>query len=148
MIQGNTIVADQRLLLGGINMVDFAPVAGNYRGTRVNANVIEARSSLIKVAIAMGPRVWSACWTDTNIGGSVTNNLLKGAHMGYGYAVSGVREWTVTGNRDQSQHVGQVGSQCGQTPSAPAGFQVQFADQSTLQPEFVPANVTAVLGIH
>jgi len=146
LIEENTIIADTQQLLGGINMVDFGPVNGNYAGTRVRANVIDARNRFIKVAIGMGPQVWT-CTTGTNVGGSVTNNTLRGLHMGYGYAVAGVRNWTVSGNVDVSRHVGRVGAGCAGTPSQPAGFQVQSALQSSLQSGFSPARLTYALGV-
>src|SRR5262249_4804660 len=97
IIANNTIIAENRTLLGGINMVDFAPVSGNYTGTIVTGNVIDASGAFIKVGIAMGPDVW-ACPHTINYGGTVTDNLLQGSHFGYGYAVNGVRDWTVWDN--------------------------------------------------
>jgi parallel beta-helix repeat protein len=145
-IKNNTVVALTQTLLGGINMVDYAPMNGNYTGTTVTGNTIDARSAFIKVGIAMGPQVWG-CGTGTNNGGTVTGNTLQGRHMGYGYAVNGVSNWTVTGNADNSTHVGVAGAGCGGTTSAPAGFQVQSATSSTLQPGFQSARLTYVLAV-
>lgn len=146
IIQDNAIVAATQTLLGGINMVDYAPTSGNYTGTLVTNNTIDARGALIKVGIAMGPAVWT-CARTTNFGGTVTNNVLQGDYFGYGYAVNGVADWTVDGNSDFSTHVGTVHAGCGGTPSDPAGFQYQAATSSTLQCEFVPAVLTYVLGV-
>ena len=146
VIQNNTIVAATQTLLGGINMVDYAPTNGNYTGTQAANNTIDARSAFIKVGIAMGPAVWT-CTGNINFGGTVTNNVLRGDYFGYGYAVNGVADWTVTGNSDFSTHVGTVGAGCGGTPSEPAGYQYQSATSSTLQCEFVPAMLTYVLGV-
>jgi hypothetical protein len=146
IIENNTIVAATRTLLGGINMVDFAPTNGNYTGTQVRNNTIDAKGAFIKVGIAMGPGVWS-CSNAINFGGSVTNNVLQGIHFGYGYAVNGVSNWTVTGKLDFSRHVGAVGAACGTTPSQPAGYQFQSATSSALQPGFAPARLTGVLGV-
>ncbi|GAB2821217.1 hypothetical protein GCM10027176_26990 [Actinoallomurus bryophytorum] len=145
-VKNNTIVAKSRTLLGGINLVDYAPMNGNYTGTTVTGNTINAQSAFIKVGIAMGPQVWG-CGTGTNYGASVTGNTLQGAHMGYGYAVNGVRDWTVTGNTDTSTHVGTPNAGCGGTVSAPGRFQVQASASSTLQPEFTSAQLTYVLGV-
>lgn len=145
-VKNNTIVARTRTLLGGINLVDYAPMNGNYTGTTVTGNTINAQSAFIKVGIAMGPQVWG-CGTGTNYGASVTANTLQGAHMGYGYAVNGVRDWTVTGNTDNSTHVGTPNAGCGGTVSAPGRFQVQASASSTLQPEFTSAQLTYVLGV-
>jgi hypothetical protein len=146
LIQNNTIIAETRELLGGINMVDYAPMNGNYTGTRVTGNVIDGKSEFIKVGIAMGPGIWS-CDSRVVYGGTVTNNTLQGLNLGYGYAVNGVSNWTVTGNVDLSRHVGAVSAGCGGTPSKPAGFQYQNVTSSTLQSEFRSALLTYVLGV-
>lgn len=146
VIEQNTIVAVSRVLLGGINLVDVAPVNGNYTGTVVRDNVIEARSAFVKVGLAQGWQVWT-CGTGTVYGGTVTGNTLRGQHMGYGYAVNGVRDWTVSGNVDLAQHVGVPSAGCGGLPSAPGGFQVASAASSSLQPEFQPGALTYVLGV-
>jgi len=145
-IQNNTIIAATRQLLGGINMVDYGPVNGNYTGTSVTGNVINGQGAFIKVGIAMGPQIWG-CGAGTNYGGSVTNNTLQGENIGYGYAVNGVTSWTVTGNVDSARHVGAVAAGCGGTPSQPAGFQYQVATSSTLQSEFRSATLRYVLGV-
>ncbi|MDX6257375.1 MAG: hypothetical protein QOJ11_3709 [Frankiales bacterium] len=142
-IQNNTVIAQSRVMLGGINMVDFAPVHGNYTGTKVQNNVVDARGALMKVGLAMGPGTWF-CEPDTTVnhGASVTGNTLQGNHMGYGYAVRGVSSWTVTGNVDNSVHSGVAGSMCGggtQNPQAPGGFQYYApATSATLQSQFQP----------
>jgi hypothetical protein len=145
-VRNNTVTAASRVLLGGINLVDFAPMNGNYTATTVTGNVIDAQGALIKVGIAMGPQVWG-CGPGTNFGASVTGNTLQGQHMAYGYAVNGVRDWTVTGNVDNSRHLGTVGAGCGGTPSVPAGFQVQMAVNSALQSQFTAAQLTYVLAV-
>jgi parallel beta-helix repeat protein len=145
-VKNNTIVAKNRTLLGGINLVDYAPMNGNYNGTVVSGNTIDAQSAFIKVGIAMGAQVWG-CGTGTNFGATVTNNTLQGGHMGYGFAVNGVLDFTVTGNVDHSTHVGTPHAGCGGTTSAPAGFQVQAQQSSNLQSEFQSAQLTYVLGV-
>ena len=142
-VQNNTVVAQSRVMLGGINMVDYDPVHGNYTGTKVQNNLVDARGALIKVGMAMGPGTWF-CEPDTTVnhGAAVTGNTLQGNHMGYGYAVRGVSSWTVTGNVDNSVHSGVAGSMCGggtQNPQAPAGFQYYApATSATLQSQFQP----------
>jgi Right handed beta helix region len=146
-IRGNTIIAATQELLGGINMVDFDPVGGNYARTTVTGNVIDASGALIKVGIGMGPQIWS-CTEGINFGATVTGNTLRGDRMGYGFAVNGVRDWTVIGNTDHSRHVGTPTTGCRRTNSAPAGFQYQVAEGSTLQrPEFVASELSSVLGL-
>jgi hypothetical protein len=95
--------------------------------------------------------VWG-CWPPDEkghviSGGTVTGNTLRGAHMQYGYAVDGVRDWTVTGNLDESTHTGTPYSACGSLlASAPAGFQYDPAhSDGTFQPEFAPAQLDLAL---
>jgi parallel beta-helix repeat protein len=149
LIENNTVIAATKNLLGGINMVDYAPVNGNYNGTVVTNNTIDAKGALIHVAIGMGPSIWGCPTPTINQGGTVTNNVLTGTHMGYGYAVNGVSNWTVTGNTDLSTHVGTPHPGCGGTVSAPTGFQVEAggATSSTLQSQFMPALLHYILGI-
>ena len=148
-VRNNTITAVTQQLLGGINMVDYAPMNGNYTGTVVSGNTIDAQSAFIKVGLAMGQQVWN-CTTGTNYGATVTGNTLQGADMGYGYAVNGVSDWTVTGNTDDSTHVGtQTAGGCFGSPRASqtGGFQVETATSSTLQSQFSSAVLTNVLSV-
>jgi parallel beta-helix repeat protein len=129
LISHNTIRASTRTLLGGINMVDYGPFAGDYTNTTVTGNTIDAAGAQIKVAIAMGPRAWrcpSATWNaGPNFGGIVTNNLLTGAYMGYGLAADGVANWTVSGNISTAVHSGIPAQGCnGQLPAQPAALQM------------------------
>jgi parallel beta-helix repeat protein len=145
-VRGNTIVAATRQLLGGINMVDYAPVAGNYAGTTVTGNVIDGAGAFIKVAVAMGPQVW-ACVPGLNRGGTVTDNTVKGLNVGYGYAVNGVTNWTVRSNVDIARHVGIPSGGCLGPQTQPGPFQFDVALASDLQPEFRGAQLTDVLGV-
>jgi parallel beta-helix repeat protein len=145
-VRDNTIIAATRTLLGGINMVD---PGFDYRGTTVTHNIIDAKGALIKVGIGMGNAVWG-CGKSILSGGTVTANILEGRHMGYGFAVNGVRNWRVTGNIDKSMHVGYVTAQTcnGARNSMPAGFQVQAAAASTLQRNFARhQHLTFLLGL-
>jgi parallel beta-helix repeat protein len=147
-IEDNTVTAATQQLFGGINMVDYAPMNGNYTGTLVTGNTIDAKGALIKVGIGMGQQVWN-CTTGTNYGATVSDNTLEGAYMGYGYPVNGVSDWTVSGNVDNSTHVGtQTAGGCFGSPAAsqPAGFQVQVQSGSTLQSQYVSAELTNLLG--
>jgi hypothetical protein len=121
-------------------------VGGNYTGTRVLNNTIDARGAFIKVGIAMGPSVWT-CSPSVVYGGTVQGNRLRGLHFGYGYAVNGVSSFTIDGNSDQARHVGATRSGCGGPASEPSAFQVQAASSSTLQPEFQAAALTYLLGV-
>ncbi len=128
-VKDNTIIAENRTLLGGINMVDYGndgnAVHSDYSGTVVEGNTIDARGALIKIALGMGPSAWNWCHHagDRNRGATVKNNVLEGSRMGYGFVVDGVKNWTVTGNSDNSSHVGTPGTGCaGNRMPEPKGF--------------------------
>lgn len=55
----------------------------------------------------------------------IDDNTLVGDYMGYGFAVDGVKNWTITGNCDYSTHVyTNLFNSCKGMDSAPSGFQV------------------------
>ena len=146
LVEGNILRAETRGMFSGINMVDPIVYNGNYTGVRVHANVIDAAGGTIRLAVGMGYRIWFCVDPNdpadyTFFGATVTDNILRGEHMGYGFAVDGVRDWTVTGNQDFATHSGTPFAICnGQVPSPPAGFQFhQVRAQGTFQPEFVDA---------
>ncbi len=143
LVEGNVLRAETRGMFSGINMVDFG---FDYNGTRVHANVIDAAGGTIRLAMGMGHRIWHCVDpndpTDyTFFGATITDNVLRGAHMQYGFAVDGVQDWTVTGNQDFATHSGTPTAICnGLVPSSPAGFQIHRArSQGTFQSEFVDA---------
>lgn len=144
LIEGNLIRAETRTLLGGINMVDYDPYEGNYTGTIVRDNVIEASGAVIRIGLGMGVYVWG-CWPAgterTLYGGTVTGNILRGERMQYGFAVDGVRDWTVLDNVDEAVHSGRPSVDCGgRLASAPSGFQYYpLRAEGTFQPEFSQA---------
>ncbi len=77
----------------------------------------------------------------TIYGGRVTNNILRGEKMQYGFIVDGVRDWTVIDNIDQSTHIGTPTGECnGHIASRPAGFlYYPPRSQGVFQAEFIPA---------
>jgi Big-like domain-containing protein len=150
-IEDNRVVAASRLLLGGINMVDWSPFSGDYRGTVVTGNVIDAAGAPIKIALAMGLPIWGCVFDDAhrNVGAVVKGNLLTGAYMHYGFVANGVADWTVVDNVSLATHSGVPQSGCGfPVPSAPAAF-LMDADHAdwTFQPEFVVGQVDFLLNV-
>lgn len=131
LIEGNTIRSETRASLGGINMVDFIPFDGDYRGTRVIGNLIDASGSRIQIGLGMGWRVWTCFdpgtspWPDPTLRGAVVaDNILRGRHMRYGFAADGVADWTVTGNQSVAAHTGTPSGICeGRLSAPPAAFQ-------------------------
>jgi len=151
IIENNIIRAENRTLLGGIHMVEPELYNGNFTGTIVRNNIIEASGAVIRIAVPMGPRVW-LCLDEgetipTPYGGTVINNILRGDKMQYGFAVDGVKDWTVMDNIDESNHIGTPTVHCrGQIASKPSGFQYYLprADGS-FQQEFEEAYVELAL---
>jgi hypothetical protein len=152
IVEDNVIRANTRTLLGGINMVDYPVHEGDYTNTRVRRNVIDAAGAVIRIGMGMGWRVWvcfdPASSDDPTIYGAlVTDNTLMGDYMQYGFAVDGVRDWTVTGNVDLATHSGNPTIGCNeQLASPPAGFQFHSARaHGTFQPEFTEASLELAL---
>jgi parallel beta-helix repeat protein len=99
----NTIQSINRVLLGAINMVDWAPYNGNYTGTVVTQNTIYSGpgTGYIKIGIGMGPAVWSAFSPPPggpNYGGTVTKNVFEGNSFGYATAANGAVDFNISGN--------------------------------------------------
>lgn len=119
-ISNNTIKAQCRSLLGGINMIDN----GNYTNTRVISNSIIAEGAQIKVGIPIG-NFWDAnfCAQRTISGGFVQNNSFQGAYMGYGIGAKGISNFTVTGNNSTAIHSGITTCGCGGTSCNSQAFQ-------------------------
>jgi len=151
VISNNTIRAETRTLLGGINMVDSQLYDGKYTRTVVSDNIIDASGAVIRIGLGMGPQVWSCLPSNSTegpvTGGTVTGNTLRGDHMQYGFVADGVADWTVTGNIDQAKHSGKPSVDCdGRLASAPAGFLYNPARaQGVFQPEFVPGQLDLAL---
>jgi hypothetical protein len=147
-VENNVIRAQTRTLLGGINMVDFL-YSGDYTGTVVHDNEIDAAGAVIRIGMAMGTHPWF-CDPDqeqTLFGAEVTGNTLKGDRMQYGFAVDGVTKWTVMENEDLAAHSGTPTGDCGGTiPSAPSGFQYHSARADGIfQKEFTEADLDLAL---
>ena len=145
LVANNTIIAENRIMFYGISMVDSGPYDGDFTGTRVTGNTIDAQGALIRHGIDMGPYVGCIPAEEINRrsrGAVVTNNTLLGAHMAYGFVVSGVEDWTVSGNVDLSAHpLPEREVDCfGDVVDPPGGFQLNAATSSgTFQPEFEDA---------
>jgi hypothetical protein len=151
IVEGNIIRAETRTLLGAIHMVSSDLYGGNYTGTVVRNNIIESAGAVIRIGIPMGTRTWLCLDATSNVntiyGGRVTNNILRGEKMQYGFIVDGVQDWTVIDNIDESTHIGTPTGDCnGHIASSPAGFQYYPPrSQGVFQAEFMPANLELAL---
>jgi len=142
VIANNTIRSDSRVSFYGISMVDYYPLEGDFTGTRVADNVLDASGAMMRSGISMGPYV--GCGTEDasaprSRGAVVSGNTLTGDYMVYGFVVSGVENWTLTGNVDLSTHlVPDRYWDCHGLPvDLPSGFQYNAVTSSgNFQPEF------------
>lgn len=149
VVRNNLIRAQDRVMLGGVNLVDWGPFSGNNVNTTVVGNTIDAQGALIKVGVAIGPAVWGENTKDRIRGARVLNNLFRGANMGYGIAASGATEITVQGNVAQAQFGGKIGETCLRPLNPAPGAFVYDARgvQGSLQNDFVNGTVRYVLCI-
>ncbi|MCX5895878.1 MAG: Ig-like domain-containing protein [Proteobacteria bacterium] len=106
-VYNNTIMAVDRIMLGGINMVDdvtFRITIDNstyadFSNVQVYGNTIDASGNLIDVGIAQGNGVWFCPPMNNPLhGASVTNNTFQGAYMRWGAAIDGVHDWIFNNN--------------------------------------------------
>ncbi|KAM0755791.1 hypothetical protein T439DRAFT_376089 [Meredithblackwellia eburnea MCA 4105] len=117
-ITGNTIISTSRNLLGGINSVDYSPFNGDYTGTVVSGNTINAQSAMIKVGIAIGPLTWSSLNSTAfrNKNGQWSGNTFTSGSTGYfnyGISVDGHTSPTVIGNVFAAANFGgTIGTAC------------------------------------
>jgi len=142
LVANNTIISRTRVAYYGISMEDHGPFDGDFTGTRVVDNTIDAAGAMIRRGVAMGPRI--GCIPEdepspSSRGAVVSGNTLLGTHMGYGFVASGVEDWTVTDNVDLSTHlVPPRATDCfGDPVDPPGGFQMNAVHSSgTFQQEF------------
>jgi hypothetical protein len=149
LVASNMIVTRTNTLLGGINLVDHKPFDGDYTGVVVRDNKIEALGGYIKVGIAAGPSVWGDHTEWTNRGAVISNNTLRGNNFGYGIAVQGVEDFTITENRAEGQFGGEKGPRChAQTEPIGGMFVRNFQMSSgTFQSDFAPGTLTYAICI-
>ncbi|KAK4054311.1 hypothetical protein OIO90_003544 [Microbotryomycetes sp. JL221] len=154
-ITDNTIISKTRNLLGAINMVDDFPFAQDFSNTRVTGNVLRSEGdAFIRLGIGCGPTCWSP-WQPghtMNYGGHVLDNYIGPGMFGYGIALSGVKEFTVTGNvvLPSTEFVGNLDNVLWNGPPMP--FLRQWSDRNrvqncTIQPDFVQGEASYLIGV-
>lgn len=140
-VSHNKVTARSMSQMGGILMVDYGPFGGSYLGTKVAHNTIDALGGLIRVAIGVGPPVWSDDFETVLTDGDVRDNIMRGYWMGYGIAAAGVKGFTIVDNVSTARHSGTLGDRCPLEPvenSPPAPFLFSAASvQGEFQKEFV-----------
>ena len=138
-ISGNTISNVRRKSLGGINLVDYAPWYGDYRGVEVSGNTISASGAPIEVGLGVGPDVWFSAATEPNGGTQnqplkVLNNYFEGGYFVYGLAAAEVEFTEIKGN-SFAPGMTFVGTPSGSNPN-PQDMVTTSADKSDSSNDF------------
>jgi len=162
LVENNTIWVDSHTLLGGINLVDYAPFNGDYTGTVVQHNLIfggfatlpapesnvpprgfNRHHAMIKIGIAIGPRTWFGAkyGSNTSKSGIVRDNILSGG-FGFGISLSSTFNFTVENNSldGNTSFFGSRGPNCSTKDILPLPaafiFEQPSVLSSTIQMEF------------
>lgn len=126
-IHDNTVIANERILLGGIHMVDNHQL--DFVGTEVYKNRIIAQSAPIWVGLPQGGPTWGLNCAGEPIdyveGASVHHNKLEGDHFRFGYVLNGVRNWDFRDNSADGTFSGQA-SGCYGSVARPRAFACQL----------------------
>lgn len=136
VVSGNRISARKASAMAGILMVDSTPWNGDYTGTIVKGNTIDAVSRTIRVGIGLGSAVWSDDVETVLKGGTVQANTLKGKWMGYGIAAAGLQGWTVKDNFDEAGHQGKRSARCFDEPINPGPMAFMYTKSSITDSTF------------
>ncbi|GAA5863685.1 hypothetical protein JCM8547_003692 [Rhodosporidiobolus lusitaniae] len=151
-VQGNTIVQESRVALGGINAVDYQPFLGNFGGVVVSGNTFNAKSTMMKVGIAAGPSTWGSGSAALNtFGGSYSSNTFTSGskgYFGYGISVSGHKAGTFKGNNFVNANFGGILSASCSTPMperGPTVYNPVLSIGNVYQVGFVPAPYTLAI---
>ena len=87
LVPNHTLIADNRVLFYGIAMEDHGPYKGEFTGTRVIGNTINARGALIRHGISMEPHMGCIPADEALLrsrGAIVSDNVLIGGHRATG----------------------------------------------------------------
>jgi hypothetical protein len=136
VVSGNRISARKASAMAGILMVDSTPWNGDYTGTIVKGNTIDAASRTIRVGIGLGSAVWLDDVETVLKGGTVQANTLKGKWMGYGIAAAGLQGWTVKDNFDEAGHQGKRSARCFDEPINPDPMAFMYTKSSITESTF------------
>lgn len=145
-VRENHIYSRTRVVLGGINLVDYDPWAGDYKNVKVHRNQLHALGRYFKVGIVVGPSSWIDDTDTTVFGASVTDNAFDGPHFGYAIVVSSASDMTITGNKVAEDTVfsGLPGFDCPTAPEngKPTAFLINRGSASgSYQADFVNGEV-------
>lgn len=149
-VRNNVIVALSREVLGGIALIDPTDYClldsientFDYRGVEVNNNLIDALGARVHIGFPCGMDVWHENKQNRIIvGANVTDNEMIGKTGGYGFAVSGVKDFTVIRNKATAVFEERGDGLPNNPPDEPAAFIYDSSKifNCNLQKEFEPA---------
>lgn len=150
LAEGNVIATVSRESLGGINLVDPLkywafeddPSLIDYRGVMIRDNWIDARGGRIHMGIPVGATPWvPANKGFTFVGGTVRDNRFTGGAAAYSIILSGVKDFTVTGNTTTASYSGIAeGLGPNNPPDEPIAFvyDPSVVSDTEMQAEFEP----------
>ncbi|KAK8858564.1 hypothetical protein IAR55_002793 [Kwoniella newhampshirensis] len=151
-VRNNHVYSRTRVVLGGINLVDYDPWKGDYMSVTVHHNHLHALGRYFKVGIVIGPSSWSDDTDSTVHSGSVTENSFDGDRFGYGIVVSSATSFTVLRNTvdENAKFRGVKGLKCPKAPEngKPTAFLINRGSaRGTFQEEFVNGEVQHIICI-
>lgn len=140
-VRHNRVDSKTRVVLGGVNLVDYDPWKGDYAGVLVTDNDFYAHARYFKVGIVIGLSSWSDDTDKIVRGGTVRGNRFHGKHFGYALVVSSAEDFTVLDNVVDKDAVfsGVPGARCPTAPEngPPTAFLInKGSSRGTFQPEF------------
>ncbi|ODO05275.1 hypothetical protein L198_01967 [Cryptococcus wingfieldii CBS 7118] len=154
VVKNNHIYSRTRVILGGINLVDYEPWEGDYTGVTVHNNHLHALGRYFKVGIVIGPASWSDDTESVVRGAVVTNNRFYGQYWGYGLVVASAKDFEVMGNKvingneGEAKFSGVPGSRCPKAPEngKPTAFLINRGSaKGTFQDDFVNGEVQHII---
>jgi len=147
----NVIVALSREVLGGIALIapadycllDSIENTYDYRGVEVKNNLVDALGSRVHIGFPCGLDVWNLNRENKIlVGAEVIKNKMTGKVGGYGFAVSGVKDFKIIKN-EVDANFEEIGDGLPNNPPDDASafiFDASKTIDSKLQPEFKQCN--------
>lgn len=145
-VRHNRVDAKTRVVLGGVNLVDYDPWAGDYTGVSVHDNDFYALARYFKVGVVVGLSSWSDDTDKIVRGGTVRGNRFHGRNFGYAIVVSSAEAFTVLDNTvdPNAAFYGVPGPRCPSAPEngRPTAFLInRGSSRGTFQKEFINGEV-------
>lgn len=149
-VMNNVIVALSREVLAGVALIDPADYClldsientYDYRGVEVKNNLVDALGARVHIGYPCGSDVWH--WNPNQriiVGAKVLDNEMSGNIGAYGFAVAGVRDFEIKGNKTSAVFEERGDGLPNNPPDEAAAFifEASTTMDCKLQKEFMPA---------